>query len=454
MDGQDSFAESPPGLHPLVSAVDTEIELLRERIRRVFKETPGSDTLAQSSMQLEDLVVDLREANEHLVIASLDANSRETKTAESHRQQTLFLSMLAHELRNPLAPIAMSVELLEKVPGTPPAVQLLQKILQRQTTHLIRLVDDLMDATRINSGKLKIKKTGVWVSQFIEHAVEMSLPQLNLRRQQLHLDLPAEPLGVLGDPVRLSQLLSNLLLNASKFSAERTSMYLCVRREADRIVLSVKDEGIGIPLQRQPFIFDLFDQGGVGEGLMAKGLGIGLSLVRTVAQLHGGTVAVRSGGAGQGSEFIVSLPLAESAMLDEGFGMDDQAPESTGLALSRPLQTKRVLLIDDNPDINQTLGEFLKEEGHDVDFALDGRSGLQMAQASRYDVICCDIGLPEMSGREVARRLRDRKSTALLIAISGYDQPAQCSGALEAGFHHYLVKPISVEKLLALIADA
>lgn len=436
----------------LLTAVDSEIELLRRRIRKILAEQPTDDTGTRRDPRLEELVFNLRQANEHLVIASLDASLREAKTAQSHRQQSLFLSMLAHELRNPLAPIAMSVELLGKMPGMPPAVQSLQRILERQTSHLVRLVDDLMDATRINSGKLKIKKTAVRVSQFIEHAVETSQPQLHAHGQQLHLSLPTEPLWIQGDPVRLSQLFSNLLLNASKFSADQTSIHLSGRREAQHIIFSVKDQGIGISPERQPFIFDLFDQGAVGEGLMAKGLGIGLSLARTIAQLHGGTVQVLSQGVGQGSEFIVSLPLVQPGAGGKQGGRV-RAADAAASGLPRHFESKRVLLIDDNADINQTLSELLKEAGHQVDLAEDGPMGLQMADIGHYDVVCSDIGLPGMSGHEVARHLRDKEAGLSLIAISGYDQPEQRTRALAAGFDHYLVKPIFGEELLALIAD-
>lgn len=348
----------------------------------------------------------------------------------------------------------MSVELLGKMPGLSPAIQSLQQVLQRQTIHLVRLVDDLMDATRINSGKLKIKKAVVLASEFIEHAVETSRPQLETQRQQLELALPQEPVWVHGDSARLSQLLSNLLLNASKFSAEGTCIHLSCQRERDRIIFVVRDEGIGISPERQPFIFDLFSQGAVGEGLLAKGLGIGLSLVRTIAELHGGTVDVTSLGVGHGSEFRVSLPIIQPAagVEDPGNGRAGRGPDPADL--NRTFQPKRILLIDDNADINRTLGEFLSLMGHEVDCAVDGSSGLQMAAVHDYDIVCCDIGLPGMSGREVARHLQDKKSTACRIAISGYDQPEQRQLALEAGFHHYLIKPIFGEELLALIANA
>ncbi len=446
-------ASAQDEVHTLLTEVDGEIELLRQRLQTILMKHPASESSLQSRQRLEDLVVNLREANEHLVIASLDASIRATKTAESHRQQTLFLSMLAHELRNPLAPIAMSVELLRKMPGMSPAIQSLLQILHRQTNHLVRLVDDLMDATRINSGKLKIKKSAMLASEFIEHAIETSQPQFKAQRQQLELNLPQEQVWVHGDSARLSQMLSNLLLNASKFSAEGTSIHLSGHSETDRIILTVRDEGIGISPERQPFIFDLFNQGAVGEGLLAKGLGIGLSLVRTIAELHGGTVDVTSRGVGHGSEFRVSLPILQPAEGQELASNGRATPAPGPVGLGRAFQAKRILLIDDNEDINKTLGEFLSVVGHEVDFAMDGPSGLQMAGAHHYDIVCCDIGLPGMSGREVARRLQDDKSSACLIAISGYDQPEQRQLALEAGFHHYLIKPIFGKELLALIAD-
>jgi two-component system CheB/CheR fusion protein len=437
----------------LRAAVDEEIELLRERMQHILKDHPASGMPLHSSQGLENLVHDLRQANANLVIASLDASARETKATESHRRQSLFLSMLAHELRNPLAPIAMSVELLGKMPSVHPEIQSLQRILERQTAHLIRLVDDLMDANRINSGKLRIRKKAVPLLQCIEQAIETSRPELEARRQPLTLDLRLEGLWIHGDLVRLSQLFSNLLLNASKFSADRSPIVVLAAREGDKACIVVRDEGIGISADRQPFVFDLFTQGAVGEGLMAKGLGIGLSLVRTIAHLHGGTVRVASKGNGLGSDFIVTLPITLHAPDSTDPLEVDSAGAWAGHATQK-LQARRVLLIDDNPDINQTLGEFLKTAGHDVDFAMDGPTGLGMQARTRYDVVCCDIGLPGMSGHEVARAVRASPSQVKLIAISGYDQPQQRDQALAAGFDHYLVKPILGEELLELIAHA
>lgn len=438
----------------LWAAVDDEIELLRQRMQKILAAQPQSEIPLASSERLGNLVHDLREANASLVIASLDASARETKATETHRRQSLFLSMLAHELRNPLAPIAMSVELLGKMAGRYPDILSLQRILERQTIHLTRLVDDLMDANRINSGKLRIQNKWIPLSQCIEQAIETSQPELNARGQPLHLDLPIDGVWVHGDAVRLSQLFSNLILNASKFSADRSPIYVAARKEAEHMVrVVIRDEGIGISAEKQPFVFDLFTQGAVGEGLMAKGLGIGLSLVKEIARLHEGTVHVQSAGPGRGSEFIVSLPVISQA------AQPDRAPEAqhappTAEQGAAHARASRILLIDDNDDINQTLGEFLKASGHEVDIAMDGPTGLQMKKVVPYDVVCCDIGLPGMSGLEVARQMRASASPAKLIAISGYDQPQQRLEALAAGFDHYLVKPIFGDELLKLIANA
>lgn len=302
-------AQSGGRVSALLVNVDEQIRQLRHNVLQVLADDPSADVPLRTGRALEALAVSLQQANEHLVIASLDASARETKTAEAHRKQTLFLSMLAHELRNPLAPIVMSVELLRRLPGTSPAVQQLQAVLARQTAHLNRLVEDLLDATRINSGKIRIQKGRVLLSQLLAQAVETSQPPLDARHQTIVLHLPAQPVWMDGDLIRLSQLFSNLIINASKFSGDHTPITIRAWLDASQVLVSVQDEGIGIAPSLQPLVFDLFMQGPVGGGQMASGMGIGLSLVRTIAELHGGSVRVHSLGVGTGSEFIVALPL-------------------------------------------------------------------------------------------------------------------------------------------------
>ncbi len=446
---EEDSAQSRGKVSALLVGVDEEIERLRQRMLKILSDDPTPEIPDHSGRALEELVLNLRLANENLVIASLDATNRESKTAQAHKRQTLCLSMLAHELRNPLAPIAMSVELLGKMARTTPAIQSLQGILARQTTHLTRLVEDLMDATRISSGKIKIQKTSVLLSQLIAQAVETSQPLLETRQQMVQLDLPLEPVWLQGDQVRLTQLFSNLIINASKFSANQRTIYINAKLGPDGIAITVKDEGIGIAPELQPFVFDLFMQGPVGEGLMAYGLGIGLSLVQTIAELHDGSVELVSQGVGEGCEFIVTLPCVPAAFNSEP--VEAKGATQTHEAPALPSKPKNILLIDDNADINQTLSEFLMDAGHAVECALDGVTGLSMEDRHSHDIICCDIGLPGMSGYEVAQNLHRGPSTACLIAISGYDQPEQKDRALKAGFDHYLVKPIDGQELLDLI---
>jgi signal transduction histidine kinase len=433
----------------LFATIDDELEMLRRRTHKLMSQSSASEVQARSVESLEALVLDLRQANANLTLASLDASVRETEAVDLRQRQTLFLAMLAHELRNPLAPIVTSAELLGRLPGTSPEVQALQHILQRQSRHLTRLVDDLLDISRISSNKLRICKEPLLLAQCLEHAVETCQPELDARKQVLHLDLSVTGAWIYGDPTRLAQLFSNLILNASKFSSDQRPIYLSARQDGRQAWVSVRDEGIGISQERQPHVFDLFTQGAVGEGMMAKGLGLGLNLVKTIAELHEGKVSLLSRGEGQGSEFIVTLPLLEVSVQDSpGATATKHHPVPSPVLV----QTKHILLIDDHPDINLALSMLLKAEGQQVDCAMDGPSGLRMDDTEHYDVICCDIGLPGMSGYEVAQKFRARGSQARLIAISGYDQQDQKDRALAAGFDHYLVKPIFGDELLALIA--
>lgn len=280
-------------------------------------------------------------------------------------------------------------------------------------------------------------------------ALETSQPLLEAHRQTLVLDMPSQPVWLDGDLVRLSQLFSNLVINASKFSADLKPIHLSARLAGDHVAVTVRDEGIGIVPALQAGVFELFTQGPTVSSSMASGLGIGLSLVRTIAQLHGATVEVFSEGVGHGSAFTVTLPVMAMVATEP---QDRRAvPAQPLVRQAPPFKARHILLIDDNTDVNQTLHDFLVDVGHVVDCAPDGETGLQMDSERRHDVICCDIGLPGMDGFEVARRLRRGASRARLIAISGYEQEEQRERARQAGFDHYLVKPIVCQQLLALI---
>lgn len=395
----------------------------------------------------DELVSKLRQANQNLVIASLRAQDLQDEAEASVKRQTEFLSMLAHELRNPLAPIGMAAEMLEKIASAHPQLPRIQQIIARQVGHMRRLLEDLLDASRVRSGKITLKKEPLLLTEMLHSAAEISQPSLDKRSQKLIVDLPAQPVLIDGDAVRLSQVFSNLLINASKYSPPLQSITLSARQHADgTLAISVKDHGVGIEPEMQPFIFDLFTQAPRTLDRAEGGLGIGLSMVRSLVEMHGGTVEVRSKGLDCGSEFIVLLPMfAEPVVLDAGPAL--QAP---------PARPCRILLIEDNVDANETLNFCLTFDGHAVSSAFDGPAGLAMAKDGVYDIVVCDIGLPGMDGYEVLRQIRALGAVPApyCIAMTGYDNHDHRVHAREAGFDSYLVKPVSMDMLQEVVSAA
>ena len=421
-----------------------EVEQLRTMIRELLSLVESLRDEAKGTDALESRVLQLREANQNLVLATFGAQDMQASAEAANRRQTEFLSMLAHELRNPLQPIAMANELLGRITTAHPQLPKLHNIISRQVSHMVRLVDDLLDASRVSSGKITLQKRALLLSEIIESAVETSQPFIDKRHQHLVLHLPAYPIVIYGDLVRLAQVFSNLLINATKFTPENERITISAQKLVNAVSVSVKDNGAGIPGDIQPFIFDLFTQGFRSLERSQGGLGIGLSLVRTIVEMHGGTAKVRSKGAGFGSEFTVLLPLSSEPLERPG------GPVSK-IALSRH---RRILLIEDNIDANETLKLLLEMEGHAVTSMFDGPSGLAMAREKIYDVIICDIGLPGMDGFEIVKQLRlsPQDPAPCFIATSGYNQAEDRSHAIEAGFHHYLVKPVAINLLMALIS--
>lgn len=390
------------------------------------------------------LVLKLREANQHLVIAALEAKDMHELAETNNLRQKEFLSMLAHELRNPLAPISLAVELLGKLTASHPQLPDLHRIFDRQVAHMTHLVEDLLDASRVSTGKITLQQQPILLSEIIESAVETSRPFIDRRAQELSVDLSVNPVVIEGDLVRLAQVFSNLLINAAKFTPEQGHIALSANRNSNAVTITVKDDGAGIAPDVQPFIFDLFAQGPRTLDRSSGGLGIGLTLVRSIIEMHGGTVWVKSDGIGLGSEFSVSLPVSTKPLRRGG------APEQQTIVAPR-----RVLLVDDNTDAVETLRTFLTLEGHVVTCRFDGPSGLLAAVENIYDVIICDIGLPGMSGYELVRQLQSNYSRPAprLIAISGYNPlQKQARASVTGGFDHFLVKPADATTLLRLIS--
>ncbi|MGB9989005.1 hybrid sensor histidine kinase/response regulator [Massilia sp. SM-13] len=393
---------------------------------------------------LQAMIAQLREANEHLVLATVSAQTQQDEAEAANRRQNEFLAMLAHELRNPLAPISTAAAILERVPDANAELSQLRTIISRQVEHMARLLDDLLDAARISSGKITLERQALHLAEVIERAVEVAQPRIAERRQQLHVHAAAAPLALHGDRVRLTQVLSNLLGNASKYTPDGGEIHLLAELVEDQVAITVRDNGTGITAEVLPHIFDLFTQGPRSLDRAEGGLGIGLNVVRNLVQMHGGQVSAHSAGAGSGSTFTVTLPAAAGP-----------APAAPPLqpAAAAPA-ARRVLLVEDNRDAAETLAAFLALDQHAVDIAYDGHGGLALAQRGGYEIIICDIGLPGLDGLQLMRALRASPEGArpYTIALSGYGQDADRARALAAGFNHYLVKPVSPGALLAALA--
>ena len=423
---------------------------LRHRIAVLEAELAHARILAAERDRLEAQLAQLREANEHLVMATVSAQSLRDLAEATNRRQTEFLAMLAHELRNPLAPLSMSASLLQSIGGVsgPASGQLGQVagVVRRQVDQMARLLDDLLDAARISSGKITLAVRPLALAAALDQAVETVAPRIRERDQQLALELPTEALAIEGDPVRLTQVFANLLGNASKYTGNGGRIGLRAWRAGDEVVVEVADNGTGISAEMLPQIFELFIQGPRTLARSEGGLGIGLNVVRNLVGMHGGTVAAESAGAGQGSTFTVRLPLC---------GADAPTPDAPA-APGAAEDACRILLIEDNVDACDTMRALLELAGHEVVAAYDGHAGLAAAQARPYDILICDIGLPGIDGLEVMAQLRHSRQAdgPFAIALSGYGQLEDRERAIGAGFDRYLVKPAAPDQLLELVAEA
>jgi PAS domain S-box-containing protein len=364
---------------------------------------------------------------------------------EASRQMGEFIAMLAHELRNPLAPIRNALQVMGLRRFGDPQLEWCRGVLDRQVSHLGRLVDDLLDVNRITSGKILLKLVPVDLASVVERAIESSTPLLQQRGHRLEIDLPKTPLIVCADATRLSQVFLNLLNNAAKYTPEGGVVRLEAAAEGTHAVVRVRDNGVGISADLLPKIFDLFVQGSRSLDRSEGGLGIGLTLVREIVGLHGGAVSVASPGPGQGSEFLVSLALHARAA----------EPERSAEPLERHAAAfgRRILVVDDNLDSAETMAMVLRATGHEVETVHDGASALERAPHYRPEYVLLDIGLPGMSGYTVAERLRalPALSGLKLIAMTGYGQEEDRRRSREAGFDHHLVKPVDFVALSAIL---
>ena len=370
----------------------------------------------------------------------------EARLQESNRRKDEFLAMLSHELRNPLAPIRTAVEVIRQVAPEDPKVVWAMDITRRQIDQLTRLVEDLLDVARINQGKIALQLDALDLREVVEHAVETALPFIRARRHQLTKAIPESPVMLRGDFARLSQVLANLLNNAAKYTEEGGTIDVSLTTTPEaKTVVTVSDNGMGIDADLLPNVFELFEQGKRSLDRAQGGLGVGLTLVQRIVEMHHGNVEATSAGVGAGAQFRVTLPC----LVEVG----ERTPQV--VAQPAPRRACRILVVDDNQDAAQATAVLLELAGHEVKAVGDGHDALASAPVFAPHVVLLDIGLPRLDGYAVARQLRalDETSAACLIALTGYGQPADRGRAMEAGFDHHLTKPADPDELLRVIQD-
>jgi len=399
------------------------------------------ERVSERTQELQSTIAQLRERENRLRLQG-------EALAEADRRKTEFLAMLAHELRNPLQPIRASVELLRQTKATLEQLQWARDVVDRQVNQLVRLVDDLLDASRISSGKLELRKDIVDFISIVSGAVESSRPLAERKNQRITLNLPSEPIYIDGDGVRLMQVVLNLLNNSVKYSPMGARISLAVEGREGNVVTRIRDEGMGIASADLSRIFEMFYQGQAKADDAQGGLGLGLALVRQLVDLHGGSVEAHSDGPGKGSEFVVRLPtLSRQHRAPQ--------PDATVATVDHSAPSRRILVVDDNRDAAETLAMMLRLEGNEVDTAFDGEGAITATATFHPDVVLMDLGMPKLDGYEAARAIRRDAggSEVVLIALTGWGGDMDRQLSQEAGFDRHLVKPVMPTELLALLSS-
>jgi two-component system CheB/CheR fusion protein len=401
----------------------------------------GAEIIIESRWQLTRI-------GERKLVLETNRDITERKAAQealrrADRQKDEFLAMLAHELRNPLTPIRNAALLLNREIGADPKLGTLTAMITRQTQHLTRLLDDLLDVSRVARGRIVLQPESLEIGEIIEPAIEMVQPFMNERLHKLRLVRPGQPLHVHGDRARLVQCLCNLLNNSAKYTAARGEIVLVVAEAPDSVTIEVRDSGAGISPELLPHIFDLFIQDSRPLDRSQGGLGIGLSIVKRLVEMHQGTVSAGSEGIGRGCTFSIRLPRVV-------------APERAAVGCAAPIAPKRrILVVDDNSDAADSLAMLLRLEGHEVEIAYSAPETFDAVQRMRPEAIFLDIGLPQMDGYQIARRLRADPAAKRvhLIALTGYGQAHDRERGREAGFGAHLVKPAHIEAVNQILAS-
>jgi signal transduction histidine kinase len=452
-------------------AVLVELHLKRRELQQLNRNlAEANESLAQANTtlqaektrELETLNRVLQRANQELESANRSLQTEVTERTrvelalkEADRHKDEFLAMLAHELRNPLAPIHNAIALMHRTSLSDPQLIWSRDVIGRQLAHLTRLVDDLLDVSRITRGKINLNKEVSELAILVARTVETVQPLFEERGHTLSVEIPEGVLAVLGDPTRLTQALGNVLSNAAKYTDRGGLITLVAAQTGTEVEIRVRDNGIGIPPDLMPMIFNLFTQLDRTSGPAQSGLGIGLALVQRLVEMHGGSVTAHSDGPGRGSEFVIRLPL----FISDSPGTDQQLNKLASLEQSMNAEgttrtQRRILVADDNNDALESLATLLQLSGHEVYTAANGALALESAEQHRPEVALLDIGMPKLDGYEVARRIRAQPWGAriTLVALTGWGQDSDRRRSQEAGFDSHLVKPLDLDKLTELLA--
>jgi len=406
------------------------------------------DELLRENQDLRHRLEEAEQALRTIRAGEVDLRHAQQALRDADRRKDEFVATLAHELRNPLAPIRNAVQLLITKGPQDPELDWARAVIDRQAQTMARLLDDLLDVSRISRNDLELRRSSVDLAAAVDSAVETSRPVIEAGKHQLTVALPREPIRLTADPVRLAQVFANLLNNAAKYTPEGGHIRLAAQRLGNDMIVSVQDSGMGIAADMLPHVFEIFSQAKSARRQSRGGLGIGLSLVKWLVERHGGSIEARSAGPGQGSEFVVRLPIAaENPAAEAAPPKDDGAP--------RQVRKRRILIADDNRDSADSMAMLLQSLGHEVATAYDGKQAVEAATTRRLDVVLLDLGMPHLNGYEAGRQIRELPSCRdiFLIAMTGWGQEEDRRRTDEAGFDHHLVKPVDPAELTKLLAD-
>jgi signal transduction histidine kinase len=432
------------------------VTALERSMRYALQQKRHQDAIRQVNQLLEQRVMErtaeLKGLTETLQNEIGERKRVEGQLREVDRRKDLFLATLAHELRNPLSPLTSAAQLIGMEPEKADQVREMALVMTRQLAQLVRLIDDLLDVSRISGGKLQLRKTLVAIGEPVAAALDVSRPLIDESGHQLQVFLPQDLVVVEGDPVRLTQIISNLLINAAKYTPPSGTIMLTVKPENDQVVIRVRDSGVGIPPEMQSEIFEIFAQVDSSRTRQHGGLGIGLTLVKTLVEMHGGSIEVFSRGAGTGSEFTVRLPLASASPtpVDSMEQKDAATPMTTD-----NLPVLRVVVVDDSESAAHLLAKLLEKLGQAVEVAYSAEAALKLVQKCKPHLVISDVGMPEVSGLKLAQHIRSLPGLKQphLVALTGYGQDSDRREILAAGFDEHFTKPIGLATLEQLIAE-